>query len=96
MTMSKSPDLLEAIVAATRKRVAAARSRESDAALERRALSRAANGQAFIEALSRRDRVNIVAECKRRSPSRGVLRAAYNQSRSHGNMNGPERSQSRC
>ncbi len=39
--------------------------------------SRAANGPVFTAALSRRDRVNIIAECKRRSPSRGVLRAAY-------------------
>jgi indole-3-glycerol phosphate synthase len=77
VTKAKSPDLLEAIVAATRERVAFARSRESDAALERRALSVVANGHAFTDALSRRDRINIIAECKRRSPSRGVLRAAY-------------------
>jgi indole-3-glycerol phosphate synthase len=77
VTMTKSPDLLEAIVAATRKRIAGARTREADAALERRALSRKPNGRGFIDALSRRDRVNIIAECKRRSPSRGVLRAAY-------------------
>ena len=32
---------------------------------------------AFRSALSRTDRVNIIAECKRRSPSRGVLRADY-------------------
>ena len=31
----------------------------------------------FTAALSRTDRFNIIAECKRRSPSRGVLRADY-------------------
>jgi len=31
----------------------------------------------FTAALSRTDRWNIIAECKRRSPSRGVLRAQY-------------------
>jgi indole-3-glycerol phosphate synthase len=72
-----TPDLLEAIVAATRARVAAARSREPEAALEARALASMPSGQRFVEALSRADRINIIAECKRRSPSRGVLRVAY-------------------
>ena len=72
-----TPDLLEAIVAATRARVDAARSRERRAALEVRALARTPNGTAFGERLSRPDTVNVIAECKRRSPSRGVLRAAY-------------------
>jgi indole-3-glycerol phosphate synthase len=31
----------------------------------------------LMRALSREGRVNVIAECKRRSPSRGVLRAAY-------------------
>src|SRR5258708_4465656 len=31
----------------------------------------------FRAALSGVDRVNVIAECKRRSPSRGVLRAEY-------------------
>ncbi len=48
-----------------------------------RALGRARSGarrarpDAFAAALGRRDRVNVIAECKRRSPSRGVLRADY-------------------
>ena len=71
------PDLLEAIVAATRSRVSAAAVREPRPALERRAMERSPDGAAFVAALSRAGRVNIVAECKRRSPSRGVLRAAY-------------------
>jgi indole-3-glycerol phosphate synthase len=31
----------------------------------------------FTAALSRTDRYNVIAECKRRSPSKGVLRAEY-------------------
>ena len=72
-----APDLLEAIVAATRARLEAAVARESWASLERRALAREPGGRSFEAALGRADRVNIIAECKRRSPSRGVLRAAY-------------------
>ena len=72
-----SPDLLEAIVGATRSRVASSQERESRSALERRAMERSPDGAGFVAALSRTDRVNVVAECKRRSPSRGILRAAY-------------------
>ena len=72
-----SPDLLEAIVGATRARVASSQSREARSALERRAMQRSPDGAGFVAALSRTDRVNVIAECKRRSPSRGILRAAY-------------------
>ena len=75
--MSAAPDLLEAIVAATRDRVAAAMEREPRASLERRAMAAAPKGALFTERLSRPGAINIIAECKRRSPSRGVLRAAY-------------------
>jgi indole-3-glycerol phosphate synthase len=75
--MRPSPDLLEAIVAATRSRVAAARAREPRVAVERRALQRTPAGDAFLERLRRSTSINVIAECKRRSPSRGVLRAAY-------------------
>lgn len=71
------PDLLAAILAATRVRVAAAEARRPRPHLEREALAQPAGGEAFTQALARRDRVNVIAECKRRSPSRGVLRAAY-------------------
>ena len=64
-------------MAATRSRVSTAASREPRQAIERRALDRSPDGAAFVAALSRTDRVNVIAECKRRSPSRGVLRAAY-------------------
>lgn len=72
-----APDLLQAIVAATRARVDAAMEREPRAALEWRAAGRTPRGSAFADRLSRDGAINVVAECKRRSPSRGVLRAAY-------------------
>src|SRR5438067_12600129 len=45
--------------------------------LERRALTRRPRAGRLTAALSRTDRVNVIAECKRRAPSRGVLRASY-------------------
>ena len=75
--MTTTPDLLEAIVAATRSRVESAKQREPRAAVERRALARTPQGQLFAARLGRADAINVIAECKRRSPSRGVLRAAY-------------------
>jgi indole-3-glycerol phosphate synthase len=74
---SAPPDLLEAIVAATRARVAAQQEREPIAVIERRAAARTPNGAAFRAALADRNRTNVIAECKRRSPSRGVLRHDY-------------------
>ena len=75
--MSQGADLLEAIIAATRTRVDSAKQREPRASLERRAAMRAPQGREFAGRLSRRESVNVIAECKRRSPSRGVLRTAY-------------------
>jgi indole-3-glycerol phosphate synthase len=76
MPLTSTPDLLEAIVAATRKSVDGRRAREPRATLEART-RRTPHGAAFRDALARPDRVNVIAECKRRSPSRGVLRASY-------------------
>ncbi|MEO7135989.1 MAG: indole-3-glycerol-phosphate synthase TrpC, partial [Vicinamibacterales bacterium] len=75
--MSATPDLLEAIIGATRSRVDAAQAREPRDAVERRAMARIPKSAAFVERLSRRGSINVIAECKRRSPSRGVLRTAY-------------------
>jgi indole-3-glycerol phosphate synthase len=75
--VSATPDLLEAIVAATRARVDAAIEREPRRSIERRAAARTPKGALFAERLSRANSINVIAECKRRSPSRGVLRAAY-------------------
>ena len=73
----RPPDLLETIVAATRRVVATRQARESQSVLERRALGTTARGDRFRAAIAGGDRHNIIAECKRRSPSRGVLRRAY-------------------
>jgi len=69
--------LLETIVAATRRIVAVREQREPLPALAKRAEACAPRRGAFRAALARPERINIIAECKRRSPSRGVLRAAY-------------------
>jgi indole-3-glycerol phosphate synthase len=75
--MSVAPaDLLATIVAATRARVDAQAERVPLETLRKRvAVAPAARG--FRDALARADRVNVIAECKRRSPSRGVLRREY-------------------
>jgi indole-3-glycerol phosphate synthase len=70
-------DLLETIVAATRRIVEVRQAAEPIAALADRASAAPAPGGRFLGALSRVDSVNVIAECKRRSPSKGVLRADY-------------------
>lgn len=75
--MTVAPDLLAAIVAATRRIVDVRSGQESLAALERRAASGEPRGQLFERALGMTGRVNVIAECKRRSPSKGVLAASY-------------------
>jgi indole-3-glycerol phosphate synthase len=72
-----SADLLATIVAATRRIVEVRSERESLAAVAARAEAPPRASGRFHEALERRDRLNVIAECKRRSPSRGVLRADY-------------------
>ena len=76
--MSGTPDLLAAIVAAPRgrsSRPAGPASRRRRWRSGPRRSSRA--GALFESRLSRPDAVNIIAECKRRSPSKGVLAASY-------------------
>jgi indole-3-glycerol phosphate synthase len=75
--MSAAPDLLRTIVAATRHTTQSRRTREPEAALERRARAVQPGGDRFLAALAAPGRVNVIAECKRRSPSRGVLLADY-------------------
>ncbi|HYM25124.1 MAG TPA: indole-3-glycerol phosphate synthase TrpC [Vicinamibacterales bacterium] len=76
--MTQTADLLDAIVAATRRTVEVRRERESTESLERRAAASSVLPGRFHAALARAEKTpNVIAECKRRSPSRGVLRADY-------------------
>jgi indole-3-glycerol phosphate synthase len=70
-------DLLAAIVAATRRIVEVRSGREPAAEVARRAERRTPRPGAFYEAIGRAGRVNVIAECKRRSPARGILRPTY-------------------
>jgi indole-3-glycerol phosphate synthase len=73
----RAPDLLRTIVAATQQITDTRRGQEPASALERRAAARQPRGSRFEAALAMAGRVNVIAECKRRSPSRGVLAAQY-------------------
>jgi indole-3-glycerol phosphate synthase len=70
-------DLLATILAATRRMVEVREEREPFETLARRAERPPPSKNRFRLALQRADRLNVIAECKRRSPSRGVLRAEY-------------------
>ena len=70
-------DLLETIVAATRRIVEVRQQKEPLAALAERAGTTSSKAGRFQTAVTRTDRLNVIAECKRRSPSRGVLRTDY-------------------
>ena len=77
MSTTAPGDLLATIVAATRRIVDVRQEREPLSQVARRAEARERRGHTFLSALTATDRVNVIAECKRRSPSRGVLRANY-------------------
>jgi indole-3-glycerol phosphate synthase len=77
VTDSGEADLLVTIVAATRRIVEVREAQEPRAELEKRAAAISTRPGRFQAALAQVDRVNVVAECKRRSPSRGVLRSSY-------------------
>ena len=79
--MTAAPDLLRAIVTATERIVAIRRAREPQAALEARAANATPDGPRFEQELGRPGRVNVIAECKRRSPSKGVLTEHYDPAR---------------
>jgi indole-3-glycerol phosphate synthase len=71
-----SGDVLRTIVAAA-KRSADERARVADrVALERAIAARPPDGAAFRASLAAPG-IRVIAECKRRSPSRGILRAGY-------------------
>lgn len=75
--MTGTPDLLAAIVGATRRIVETRQELVPTTMLERQAAGRMPQADAFRAALRRPGRVNVIAECKRRSPSKGVLRPDY-------------------
>lgn len=72
-----TPDLLAAILGATRRIIETRRELRPPALVEREAAQRPPQGSAFREAVRQPSRVNVIAECKRRSPSKGVLRHDY-------------------
>jgi indole-3-glycerol phosphate synthase len=70
-------DLLGTIVAATKRAVALREKAAGIRALEKRMARRPA-GHEFTAALRTSQPPRVIAECKRRSPSKGILRADYN------------------
>jgi indole-3-glycerol phosphate synthase len=72
-----TPDLLAAIVAATQRMVEVRAAQVPFAEIGRRAAEAERRPGRFQNALARNDRLNVIAECKRRSPSKGVLKADY-------------------
>ncbi len=74
MIATPSASLLDTIVAATRASVAC---RERQRPLDAADVHRRPNGEGFREALTACAPPRIIAECKRRSPSRGILRSSY-------------------
>src|SRR5215217_1490634 len=70
-------DVLSEIIAAKRRRVLAAKNAVSLEQICRHALDTSNPAHAFLNAL-RTDGINIIAEFKRRSPSKGMIRAHAN------------------
>lgn len=75
--VEQAPDLLATIVAATRRIVEVRSASVPAAELGRRAAQVEPRPGAFQAALTAADRLNVIAECKRRSPSKGILRTEY-------------------
>jgi indole-3-glycerol phosphate synthase len=74
MTTAATGDLLGTIVAATRRIVSV---RQEARPLSSLTAARRPRGDAFASALRSSQAPRVIAECKRRSPSKGVLREHY-------------------
>ena len=72
--------VLDAIVGSARRSAAERAKRVTRATLEREAAARTSRPNALVESLSAPG-VRVIAECKRRSPSRGVLCRQYEPAR---------------
>ena len=77
MVLQSNPDLLEAITAATMHEVTLREQQYGLAKLEKKAAEINPRGKAFRSSLTAGPGFNVIAECKRRSPSRGVLCETY-------------------
>lgn len=77
MPETATPDLLAAIVAATRRIVELRAQVTPTGVLERLAEGQTIRAGAFRAAITASVPPRIIAECKRRSPSRGLLRGDY-------------------
>jgi indole-3-glycerol phosphate synthase len=70
---SRDGTVLDGILARTRERIALEQERQPLGSLQR-AARLAPSARPFVAALARPDRINVIAEHKRRSPSRGAIR----------------------
>jgi indole-3-glycerol phosphate synthase len=77
MSAATGGDVLATIVAATTRGVELRDSAAARRSLEQAAAAWQPRGAALLETLAAPGRVRVIAECKRRSPSRGILRADY-------------------
>jgi indole-3-glycerol phosphate synthase len=75
--VSGAPDLLATITAAARRMTEIRRERVPEARLAAQAEQRRPDGAAFVRGLRDGAAPRVIAECKRRSPSRGILREDY-------------------
>jgi indole-3-glycerol phosphate synthase len=69
--------MLEQIMAATRATVETRKHLRPGSVVAAEAATRTPRPDLFLAGVGRPDRLNVIAECKRRSPSRGVLREDY-------------------
>jgi indole-3-glycerol phosphate synthase len=73
--------LLDAVVSAARRTVESRREFEPLDRLAARAMLQVPKGDQFRARVSRTGAINVIAECKRRSPSKGILVADYDPAR---------------